>query len=195
MAIESACVPLPSEIIMPLAGWMLIVQRGHGALFVFVAGIYGAFGCTIGSVVAYSVGKWGGRPLIQTCGKYVLISRRDLDAADRWFARRGQWTAFFARLLPIVRSFISLPAGIAEMPLVKFVIYSFAGSFLWSLGLAYGGYLLGNNWDLIRNAIRPFDIPIIAVIGVLFILYVCRHVKHLREESETHIYRWWLRRH
>ena len=183
MAIESACIPLPSEIIMPLAGWMLILDKGHGALFTLVAGFYGALGCVLGSTVAYWVGKWGGRPLIERYGKYVLISHRDLDTADRWFARYGQWTVFLSRLLPIVRTFISFPAGVARMPFVKFIIYSFVGSFLWCLGLAYGGYLLGDNWETLRNAMRPFDIPILIAIVALFALYIYRHLKHLREET------------
>lgn len=183
MAIESACIPLPSEIIMPLAGWMLILDKGHGALFTLVAGFYGALGCVLGSAVAYWVGKWGGRPLIERYGKYVLISHRDLDTADRWFARYGQWTVFLSRLLPIVRTFISFPAGVARMPFVKFIIYSFVGSFLWCLGLAYGGYLLGDNWGTLRDAIRPFEIPILIAIVALFALYIYRHLKHLREET------------
>ena len=183
MAVESACIPLPSEMIMPLAGWMLIADKGHGAAYIVMAGFYGALGCVSGSVVAYGVGSWGGRPLIEKYGKYVLISRRDLDTADRWFAERGQLTVFLSRLLPIVRTFISFPAGVARMPFIKFIIYTFVGSFIWCLGLAYGGYLLGDNWESLRNAIRPFDIPILIVIGVLVILYVYRHLKYLREEA------------
>ena len=183
MAVESACIPLPSEIIMPLAGWMLIADKGHGVAYVVMAGVYGALGCVLGSVVAYWVGSWGGRPLIEKYGKYVLISRRDLNTADRWFAKRGQLTVFLSRLLPIVRTFISFPAGVARMPFIKFIIYTFVGSFIWCLGLAYGGYLLGDNWESLRNAIRPFDIPILIVIGVLVVLYVYRHLKHLREEA------------
>jgi membrane protein DedA with SNARE-associated domain len=183
MAIESACIPLPSEIIMPLAGWMLIADKGNGAAYIVVAGFYGALGCVLGSLIAYWVGSWGGRPLIEKYGKYVLISHRDLDTADRWFVRRGQWTVFLSRLLPVVRTFISFPAGVARMPLGKFIIYSFVGSFIWCLGLAYGGYLLGDHWESLRNAIRPFDIPILIAIAVLIILYVYRHLKHVREEA------------
>jgi len=183
MAIESACIPLPSEIIMPLAGWMLIVDKGHGAPFILVAGLYGALGCVLGSLVAYWVGRWGGRPLIERYGKYLLISHRDLDTADRWFVRHGQLTVFLSRLLPIVRTFISFPAGVARMPLTRFIIYSFVGSFIWCLALAYGGYLLGDHWESLRNAIRPFDIPILIAIVVLIILYVYRHLKHVREEA------------
>ena len=184
MAIESACIPLPSEIIMPLAGWMLILDKGHGAGYVLLAGFYGALGCTLGSVVAYWVGQWGGRRLIKRYGKYFLVSSHDLDIADRWFARHGQWTVFFSRLLPVVRTFISFPAGVTRMHFKKFVVYSFAGSLPWCLGLAYGGYLLGDNWESLRNAIRPFDIPIAIVIGILLALYIYRHVRNLRKGSE-----------
>ncbi len=185
MAIESCCIPLPSEIIMPLAGWLLIADQGHGVAYIFIAGLYGAIGCVLGSIVAYWLGRWGGRPIIEKYGKYVLISRHDLNTADRWFSRRGQLTVFVSRLLPVVRTFISFPAGVARMNFVKFIFYSFVGSFIWCLGLAYGGYLLGDHWESLRNAIRPFDIPIIIIIVILVILYVYRHVRHIREDTDS----------
>jgi len=179
MAIESACIPLPSELIMPLAGWMLIKAQGLPVSYTLIAGLYGALGCTIGSVVAYAVGMWGGRPFLNRYGKYMLISYHDLDLADRWFYRSGSWAIFVSRLLPVVRTFISLPAGIARMHFIKFIIYSFVGSFIWCAGLAYGGYLLGEHWEQIRESMRPFD-PIIGVLIVIMIaFYVYRHVKHL----------------
>ncbi|MDP2936414.1 MAG: DedA family protein, partial [Dehalococcoidia bacterium] len=138
MAIESANIPVPSEVIMPFSGWMLIRDKGLDAWYVILAGFYGALGCTIGSVVSYRVGAWGGRPLVERYGKYVLVSRHDLDLADRWFARWGDWAVFVARLLPVVRTFISFPAGISRMSFGKFTVLSFLGSFPWSLGLAYG---------------------------------------------------------
>jgi membrane protein DedA with SNARE-associated domain len=187
MAIESACIPLPSEVIMPLSGWMLILDKGHGAIYTLVAGFYGALGCTLGSMVAYGVGAWGGRPLIERYGKYVLISKHDLDTADHWFSKRGEWIIFLSRLLPVVRTFISLPAGVARMRFGKFVIFTFLGSFPWCLGLAYGGYVLGDNWESIRNFIRPFDIPILLAILVLVGLYIRRHLQHLRSDSEERV--------
>lgn len=183
MAIESCCIPLPSEIVMPLGGWILVADQGHGVPYILIAGLYGALGCVLGSIVAYWLGRWGGRPLIEKYGKYVLISRRDLNTADRWFAKRGQLTVFLSRLLPVVRTFISLPAGITRMNFVRFIFYSFVGSFIWCLGLAYGGYLLGAHWESLRNAMRPFDIPILIVIVALIVLYIYRHVKHAREEA------------
>ena len=176
MAIESAAIPLPSELIMPLAGWMLIKSKGLGFEWVLFAGLCGAIGNTLGSIVAYYAGAWGGRPLVERWGRYVLISHHDLDLADRFFNRWGAWAVFFARLLPIVRTFVSVPAGISRMPLGKFVAFTFAGSFPWSLGLAAGGYFLGENWEDLRNWMRPADVPIAIVLVILFAWYVKRHV-------------------
>jgi membrane protein DedA with SNARE-associated domain len=178
MAIESACIPLPSELIMPLAGWMLIKEQSLAVTYVLVAGAYGGLGNTIGSAIAYGVGMWGGRPFLKRYGKYFLISQRDLDLADRWFAKSGSWSIFASRLLPVVRTFISLPAGIARMPFVKFLVYTFLGSFIWSIGLAYGGYQLGEHWEQLRAIMRPFDPFIIAVIAIFAALYIYRHIKH-----------------
>lgn len=183
MAIESACIPLPSEIIMPLAGWMLIKEQSLGVSYTLVAGVYGALGNTIGSAIAYGVGMWGGRPFLGKYGKYILISRHDLDLADRWFDRSGSWSIFTSRLLPVVRTFISLPAGIARMHFVKFLVYTFLGSFIWSVGLAYGGYRLGEHWEQIRTIMRPFDPLVIAIIIALIALYIYRHIKHVNKKS------------
>jgi membrane protein DedA with SNARE-associated domain len=161
MAIESACIPLPSEIIMPLAGWMLIQSPGLSPWFIVLAGFCGAIGNVIGSLVAYAVGAWGGLPFLNRWGKYILISHHDLERANRWFAKYGDWITFVSRLLPAVRTFISLPAGIARMPVGKFSLYAFLGSFIWSIGLASGGYVLGQNWESLREAMRPFDYPIV----------------------------------
>ena len=180
MAVESACIPFPSELIMPLAGWMLIKAQSLPATYTLVAGVWGALGNTIGSVIAYYVGMWAGRPLLNKYGRYILISQRDLELTDRWFTRSGGWTVFVSRLLPVVRTYISLPAGIARMNIVKFVIYTFIGSFIWSTGLAYGGYLMGEHWEQLRNVMRPFDPVIIAIIVVLVALYIYRHVRHVR---------------
>jgi len=183
MALESACIPVPSELIMPLAGWMLIKNHGLPVIYTLLAGVYGAIGNTIGSVIAYYVGMWAGRPLLNKYGRYVLISSHDLDTADRWFSRRGSWIVFVSRLLPLVRTYISLPAGIARMNIFKFIIYTFTGSFIWSTGLAYGGYLLGEHWEQLRSAMRPFDPLILAIIVALIAYYIFRHVKHFRKHS------------
>lgn len=180
MAIESACIPVPSEIIMPLAGWMLIKQQSLPAVYTLVAAFYGTVGCTIGSLGAYAVGLWGGRRFLEKYGKFVLVSHEDLAQADRWFYNRGNWAIFISRLLPVVRTFISLPAGIARMNLAPFLILTFAGSFPWCLGLAYGGYLLGEHWEEIRAFMRPFDPVIIILILGLVGLYIFRRVRALR---------------
>ena len=186
MAIESAAIPLPSEIIMPLAGWMLVQSKGLGIAHVALAGFYGALGCLLGSWVAYWVGLIGGRPLLERYGRYILITPHELEWADRWFARYGDATVFFSRLLPVIRTFISVPAGVARMNFWKFSFYSFVGSFPWCFGLAYGGYVLGEHWETLRSAMRPFDIPII-VIGVLLVaFYVWRRVRALRSTTNTH---------
>lgn len=177
MAIESACIPLPSEIIMPLAGWMLIKDLGHGPQCVALAAAAGGLGNTLGSVVAYGVGRAGGRRAIERYGRYILISEHDLCLADAWFNKYGQRAAFFSRLLPVVRTFISLPAGIAKTPFLRFTLYTFAGSFLWSGALAYGGFLLGQHWEQIRAVMRPFDIPIVAIIVLLIAWFVVRRLR------------------
>ena len=177
MAIESAAIPLPSELIMPLAGWMLVKDRGLGEEWLFLAAFMGALGNTVGSLIAYYAGAWGGRPLVLKYGKYILLSRHDLDLADRFFNRWGNWAIFGSRLLPVVRTFISLPAGISRMPVGQFTVYTFAGAFIWSLGLAWGGFALGANWEDLRDWMRPADIPIVAIGLVLVGWYVYRHIK------------------
>src|SRR5881394_2637084 len=165
MAIESACIPLPSEIIMPFSGYL--VSRGEMNLW--LVGLAGAVGCVLGSLAAYWVGMYGGRPLIEKYGRYLLISHHDLDLADRWFARFGEVIVFVSRLLPAVRTFIAFPAGIARMNLKKFVPYTFAGSLPWCLGLAYAGQKLGEKWDKdprLKTLFHRFDF-IIAILLVL----------------------------
>lgn len=183
MAIESAAIPLPSEIIMPLAGWMLVKDRGLGEEWLFLAAFMGALGNTIGSLLAYYVGARGGRPMVEKYGKYILISRHDLDLADRFFQRWGNLAIFVSRLLPVVRTFISVPAGIARMPVMQFTVYTFGGAFIWSLGLAWAGFALGENWEDLRDWMRPADIPIILVGMILVAWYVYRHVKRAWGEA------------
>lgn len=143
MAIESACIPLPSEVIMPFSGYLVYTGRFH---LLWVATV-GALGCNLGSLIAYEIGAYGGRPLVERYGAYILLNRRELELADRFFARWGSATVFFSRLLPVVRTFIALPAGIARMPRLRFHVYTFAGSWPWCLGLAWVGLKLGEKWD------------------------------------------------
>ncbi len=181
MAVESAGIPVPSEIIMPLAGWFLVQDKGHGLGYVLLAGLLGGLGNTIGSAVAYYIGDYGGRPLLERYGRYLLISHHDLDRADRFFAQRGSLAVFVSRVLPVVRTFISFPAGIARMRFSLFVALTFAGSFLWSLGLAWAGYLLGSDWEKIRKVMRPFDYPIAALILLGVAWFIWRHVRRSRD--------------
>jgi membrane protein DedA with SNARE-associated domain len=143
MAIESACVPLPSEIIMPFAGYLVHTGR----LNLLLVATAGALGCNIGSAIAYWIGSWGGRPFIARYGRFVLLDHHDLDRAEHFFARYGGITVFFARLLPVIRTFIALPAGIAKMPILRFHLYTFLGSWPWCFVLAWAGARLGQAWD------------------------------------------------
>src|SRR2546429_444453 len=182
MAIESACIPLPSEIIMPFSGYLVYTGRFN----IWLVSIAGAFGCVVGSLVAYWIGMYGGRPLIEKYGKYILISHHDLDLADRWFARYGEAIVFVSRLLPAVRTFIAFPAGVARMNLKKFVIYTFAGSLPWCFGLAYVGQKLGQPWDqnpLFKSWFHRFDFVIGIAIAIAVVWWVWRHLRHLRDEE------------
>lgn len=170
MAIESACIPLPSEVIMPFAGYL--VYSGRFNLYAVAA--VGALGCNMGSLVAYLVGYYGGRPLVERYGSYVLLTRRELDHAEHFFARYGSATVFVARLLPVVRTFIALPAGVAKMPQGRFHIYTFLGSFPWCLGLAWVGMKLGERWDKdprLKMWFHRFDAVIVAAVIVLAIWF------------------------
>jgi len=178
MALESANIPIPSEVTMPLAGWMLVQARGLSALHALLqGGLWGAVGCTMGSVISYALGAWGGRPLVERYGRYIMVGEEDLEKADRWFARWGDWAAFISRLLPIVRTFISFPAGVVRMNFARFITYSFIGSFIWCSLLAVGGYYFGEHWEELRAIMRPFDIPIAIAIVAGLAYYVYQHVR------------------
>lgn len=184
MTIESICILLPSEVIMPLAGWMLVQAKGLSAWHVLWAAFYGGLGCTIAAIIIYWIGALGGRPLLEKYGKYVLISRHDMEVADKWFARYGEATAFFSRLLPVVRTLISLPLGMARMNFAKFTVLAFVGSFLWSGVLAYLGYVFGEHWVQVREAMRLFDIPILIALVGLVAWYVYTHVRRARTHEK-----------
>jgi membrane protein DedA with SNARE-associated domain len=178
MALESANIPIPSEVTMPLSGWMLVQARGGTALqALLLGGFWGAVGCTIGSIISYWLGALGGRPLVERYGKYILVAEEDLEKADRWFDRWGDWAAFISRLLPIVRTFISFPAGVVRMNFPRFTMYTFVGSFIWCSLLALGGYYFGEHWEALRAMMRPFDIPIAVVIIAAFAYYVYHHIR------------------
>ena len=176
MGIESACIPLPSEIIMPFSGYLIYTGRFN----LWGVSVAGAVGCVLGSLVAYWVGMYGGRPVIEKYGRYVLISLHDLDLADRWFAKRGELIVFASRLLPVIRTFIAFPAGVARMNLPRFIVYTFLGSLPWCMALAYVGQKLGEEWDkneALKTWFHRFDF-VIGIIGVLCaVWWVRRHLK------------------
>jgi membrane protein DedA with SNARE-associated domain len=171
MAIESACIPLPSELIMPFAGYLVF----EGAMKLVWVATAGAIGCNLGSLVAYEIGYSGGRRLVERYGAYILLSRRELDWADRFFDRRGEAAVFVGRLLPIVRTFIALPAGVARMPRGKFHIYTFLGSWPWCFALAYFGMKLGENWRTMGKYFHQFDIVIGGLLAVGIVWFVWSH--------------------
>jgi len=197
MAIESCCIPLPSEIVMPIAGILLsqaTAQRhlpGSSPSFplwlnLILVALSGAIGCVIGSIAAYGIGYAGGRPLMLKYGRYVLISQHDADKADHFFQRWGSATAFFSRLLPVVRTYISLPAGITKMPFLKFCVYTFLGSFPWCLLLAYVGTVLGNNLEKLSPIFHSLDVVILVLVVVLVVLYIWRHIRNDRKARVAH---------
>lgn len=176
MAIESACVPLPSEIIMPFAGYLIYL----GQFKLLWAATAGAIGCNIGSVIAYEIGFYGGRPLVERYGSYILLSRHDLEMADRFFLRFGSAAVFIGRLLPVIRTFIALPAGIARMPRLRFHIYTFVGSWPWCFALAWVGMKLGERWHTdprLSHWLHRLDALIVLLLLVGMIWFVRSHWK------------------
>lgn len=174
MALESACIPIPSEIIMPFSGFLVFQQQFNFWLVV----LCGTLGNLIGSILAYWIGLYGGRPFIERYGKYFLFSYHDLDVADRWFNKYGQATVFFSRLLPVIRTFISLPAGIARMNFAKFSFYTLLGCLTWSIFLTYVGFKMGEHWMSIERYFHKFDYLIGGLIILFIILWIYRHTKN-----------------
>jgi membrane protein DedA with SNARE-associated domain len=174
MAIESACIPLPSEVIMPFSGYLVYTGRFN----LWLVALAGAIGCNVGSAVAYAVGYYGGRPLVERYGSYLLLSQKELDWADRFFARHGNAAVLISRMLPVVRTFIALPAGIARMPQLRFHLYTFIGSFPWCLALAYLGMKAGENWRYLGKYFHEFDKVIGAVILLAIIWFVWSRWQH-----------------
>lgn len=182
MAIESACIPLPSEVIMPFSGYLV----STGRFDLVLAATAGALGCNVGSIFAYEAGKRGGRPLIERWGRFVLIGPGELDAADRFFARWGSIAVLIGRLMPVIRSFIAFPAGIARMPLGKFHLYTFIGSWPWCFGLAWLGMVLGDKWNSdprVKAAFHSADAVILAVLVLGGIAYVAHRWRGLKRRG------------
>ena len=177
MTIESAMIPLPSELILPFAGFLVsdttqLEPLTHGAWQFWIVVIVATIGNTVGSLVGYAIGAYGGRPFLRRWGRYLLIREHEIEAAERFFDKYGAATAFFSRLLPVVRTFISFPAGVARMPLPTFILFSSAGAFLWSIALVFAGTQLGAHWEDIRHALQPFDLLMVVLVVAAAVLFV-----------------------
>ncbi|HET9961415.1 MAG TPA: DedA family protein [Nitrospiraceae bacterium] len=180
MAIESACIPLPSEIIMPFSGYLV----STGEFSMLGVTLAGALGNVLGSLVAYYAGLWGGRPFVERYGRYVLVSHRDLDMADRWFLKHGEAAVLISRLLPVVRTFISLPAGIARMNVTRFVLFTFIGAVPWCYFLAYIGLVMGERWNQLRTYFHHMDLIIGAAVVVAAGYFLWSHWPKQRASSD-----------
>jgi len=176
MAIESCNIPVPSEIILPFSGF-LVSQENLSFWGMVLAG---SFGCVLGSDISYALGKWGGKPFLYKYGKYFLISKKDLEISDKWFDKYGDYTVFISRMLPVIRTFISFPAGIYEINFWRFNIFTFIGSFIWSYILVYLGFLAGENWEIIRIYVERFGWIIAGIILIVVIWYVGHKIKKLK---------------
>jgi len=177
MAIESACIPLPSEIIMPFAGYVL----GTGMTKLLLVATAGAIGCNLGSIPPYGIGRWGGRPAVERFGRFLLLSRHDLDRTEHFFQKYGGLTVIAGRLLPVVRTFIALPAGIARMPQLRFHLYTFLGSWPWCFALAYIGMKLGDRWDSdprFKEIFHRFHLGVELVLVAAILWFISSHWKN-----------------
>ena len=184
MGIESACIPLPSEIIMPFAGYLVYLGK-FNLLWVATAG---AIGCNVGSAIAYWIGAVGGRPLVERYGKWVLMNHHDLERMTRFFGKYGSITVLIARLLPVVRTFIAFPAGIAKMPQMRFHLYTFIGSWPWCYALAYAGMKLGEKWHTdprFYRAFHQFHLAVELVLLAGIIWFVWSHIRRNKQVNEA----------
>lgn len=175
MAIESCNIPLPSEAILPFAGYLVSIGKLPN---IHVAAFFGALGCVLGSIPSYYLGYFGGRTFFEKYGKYFFVSKKDLDEADKWVEKYGDWAFFFCRMLPVIRTFISLPAGILKASKRTFFTLTFLGSLIWSYVLVYVGIKMGENYEELKHIWHKFDIAIILVCGILGCLYIYKHLKH-----------------
>ena len=184
MGIESACIPLPSEIIMPFSGYLVFTGRFN----LFWVATAGAIGCNLGSAVAYWIGAHGGRPMVERFGRFVLLDKKDLERTTRFFDKYGSITVFLARLLPVVRTFIAFPAGIAKMPLVRFHVYTFLGSWPWCFALAYVGMKLGQGWETdprFKAVFHEFHTVIVVLLLIGIVWFLWSHLKGRSSAEEA----------
>ena len=177
MAIESCNIPLPSEAILPFAGYLVT----KGVFSIHTAAFAGAIGCVLGSLPSYYLGYFGGRPFVEKYGKWFLISKKDLEDADKWVAKYGDWAFFICRMLPVVRTFISFPAGILKAKKRVFFTLTFLGSLIWSYFLVYVGVKMGENMEVFKHIWHKFDIAIVSICFVLGVAYLYKHFKHLND--------------
>jgi membrane protein DedA with SNARE-associated domain len=176
MALQTVAIPIPSEVILPFAGFLAY----QGRFNIFIIALVGALGSCLGSSLAYYIGYKGGRPLVEKYGKYILISQTDLNITEKFFSKFGSWAIFLGQLLPVIRSFIAFAAGMAKAEFKKFILYTFLGSFLWSLGLAYIGLRLGENWQSLRDKLHNFDTAIVILLLFGVVWWVWRHLRQRR---------------
>ncbi len=172
MAMESMVIPIPAELVMPFAGF-LVSQGRFGMAGVFASS---ALGSLFGSFLSYAMGRYGGNRFVIHFGKYLLVDLEDLKKTEDWFARKGEKTIFIGRLIPVVRHLISIPAGIGRMHKSKFAVYTFLGAGLWNMLLAWLGYILGQNWRTIRHYTEPVSIAVVALLAAGFVYFVYHHV-------------------
>jgi membrane protein DedA with SNARE-associated domain len=183
VALETIVAPIPSEVILPMAGWKVSQSAADPSVVEPLTGLpwnlpltilFATAGSLLGALVGYAIGAWGGRPLLDRYGGYVGIGAEDLDRADRWFERWGSWAVFLGRMVPLVRTFVSYPAGISRMPLGRFIVFSTLGSLPWNAALIYAGFVVGENYPQIEAAIKPYEYLIYAVVIALAVLFVGR---------------------
>ena len=180
VALETIVAPIPSEVILPMAGWKVSQSAADLSVLEPLTGLpwniplavaLATVGSVVGALVGYYIGAWGGRPILDRYGRYVGIGAEDLDRADRWFERWGSWAVFFGRMVPLVRTFVSYPAGISRMPMGRFLLFSTLGSLPWNAALIYAGFVVGANYPEIEAALKPFEYVIyVIVIGLVLIL-------------------------
>jgi membrane protein DedA with SNARE-associated domain len=180
VALETIVAPIPSEVILPMAGWKVSQSAADASVLepltalgwnIPLAVAFATAGSVVGAVVGYAIGAWGGRPLLDRYGRYVGIGAEDLNRADRWFERWGSWAVFVGRMVPLVRTFVSYPAGISRMPMGRFLLFSTLGSLPWNLALIYAGFVVGENYPQIEAALKPYEYVIyVIVIGVVLVL-------------------------
>ena len=185
VALETIVAPIPSEVILPMAGWKVSQSAADPTVVEPLTGLpwnipmavaFATVGSLVGALVGYAIGAWGGRPILDRWGRYVGIGAEDLDRADRWFAKYGSWAVFIGRMVPLVRTFVSYPAGISHMHLGRFILYSTLGSLPWNLALIYAGFLLGENYEEIEAALKPYEYVIYAVVLVVVAVLLGRWI-------------------